>query len=253
MSDGSVRTYDLLPGIPIRVPTMGGADTYDNADRLLDMTLNNQTLTQERDHLASRLVEANGLNGRLSKALHETPSMSTTQSMLNEANSSAVNASNQRDQLLQQLQGAEIRIGELDRFLLNMQRMAAHVKTRHDEVEHQRDHAISTNEKLTTDLTRMTERVADLTRAVASGFSQAQHDEATQRAAERFQAQLAETRLEAQTFHKAAQLENKDASGRTRHTPPERGRLREATKRGRRHCPTAVGQALRRTGGSKAS
>ncbi len=50
MSDGSVRTYDLLPGIPFRVPGLAGADTYDNADRLLDLTLTNQTLTQQRDH-----------------------------------------------------------------------------------------------------------------------------------------------------------------------------------------------------------
>ena len=73
-----------------------------------------------------------------------------------EANASSINVSRQRDALVQQLQGAETRITELDRFLNNMQNMAARVKTRYDETDRLRQTATHECETLRAELASLT-------------------------------------------------------------------------------------------------
>ena len=144
MSDGTPQTEDLQPpGSSYAV--LGGGVT---ADQVLDTKPTIHTMTPQRDTLTDPLREANATILRLDTSLRNAPNQTTVQSMLNEANASAMHVSNQRDALLQQLQGAETRIGELDRFLLNMQTMANHVNTRYSETDRQRQEATHERNKL---------------------------------------------------------------------------------------------------------
>ena len=60
--------------------------------------------------------------------------------------------------------------------------------------------ATTETETLRTDQTLLTKRVAELTRETAGRYSQAQHDEAKQRAADGYAAQLNEYKVEAQSL-----------------------------------------------------
>ncbi len=102
--------------------------------------------------------------------------------------------------MLQQLQGAETRSGELDRFLLNMQTMAAHVNTKYDETERLRKQATEEAETLRVDLTRLTQKVAELTRECANRYSTEQVNEARRQATTENDGKLNTQRIEFQNL-----------------------------------------------------
>ena len=149
-----------------------------SADQALDMHMTIHSMTSQRDTPTVQLLEANSTILRLDKSLRNAPTQSTVQAMLNEANASSINVTRQRDALVQQLHGAETRIAELVRFLLNMQTMAAHVNAKFNETDRLRQEATHDNDALRTELTRLTQRVAELTREVAGRYTPRQLAEA---------------------------------------------------------------------------
>jgi hypothetical protein len=210
--EGAPRTFDLPPPPPRVLSAKAGDDVGGGrggvtADQLLDVQLKIHSLTSERDTLTVQLLEANSTIFRLDASLRASPTQSTVQGMLMEANASSINVSRQRDALVQELQGAETRITELNRFLTNMQNMAAHVKTRYDETDRQRKSDNDECETLRTNTTRLTQRVADLTLVLAGRYTPAQHEEARRQTANEYETKLATQRAEMQASLTAKEAE----------------------------------------------
>ena len=82
------------------------------------MQLTIQSMTLQHDTLTIQLLVANATILRLDTSLQNAPTQSTVQAMLNETNASSINVSRQCDALVQQLQGAQIRITGVDCYLL---------------------------------------------------------------------------------------------------------------------------------------
>ncbi len=173
------------------------------------MQLTIQSMTLQHDTLTIQLLVANATILRLDTSLQNAPTQSTVQAMLNETNASSINVSRQCDALVQQLQGAEIRITGLDRYLLNMQTMAAHVNTRYNETDRLRQEATHDNDALRTELTRLTQRVAELTREIAGRYTQGQLEEARQQTVNDHGVQLTATRAEMQNLINTSDAELK--------------------------------------------
>ena len=209
LSEGAPQMNDLLPPGGSYGAPRGGL----TADQVLDMQLTIQSMTSQRDTLTVQLMEANATVLRLDTSLRNAPAPTTVQAMLNEANASSINVTRQRDALVQQLQGAEIRITALDRFLLNMQTMAAHVNTKYGETDRLRQEATHENETLRTELNRLTQRVAELTNEVAQRHTTGQLEEARRQMTHDHEAKLTATRAETQHLASTSDEELKRYKG----------------------------------------
>ncbi len=78
--------------------------------------------------------------------------------------------------------------------------MAVHAKTRYDDSEQQRQQSFNEAEALRIDLTRLTQKVAELTRECARRYTPQQHDEAKQQATNEHDAKLSALRAEMQNL-----------------------------------------------------
>ena len=88
-----------------------------------------------------------------------------------------------------------------------MQTMAAHVTTRYDETERLRKQATAEAETLRTDLTRLTQKDAELTRECANRYSQQQHDEAKRQATTENDTKLDTLRVEMENLFNVSSTE----------------------------------------------
>ncbi len=184
-----------------------------SADQALDMHMTIHSMTSQRDTPTVQLLEANSTILRLDKSLRNAPTQSTVQAMLNEANASSINVTRQRDALVQQLHGAETRIAELVRFLLNMQTMAAHVNAKFNETDRLRQEATHDNDALRTELTRLTQRVAELTRETADRYTPGQLEEARRQTVHDNEVKLTALRAEMQNLVNTSDAELKRYKG----------------------------------------
>ena len=191
--------------------------------RLTEMHNANATLTQQPDYLVQGLHEANAQNESMRSMARGMPSHVTLQSMLSEANVSAQNASAQRDATLLQLQGAELRIDELDRFLKGAQSVAAHVNRAHVAKELALANAIAENESLRKEVTQLTQRIGAQHRHSETMFSQASFEE--------FRAKL-EQELKTRLTAKDSETEGTTQKVRSRADAPTNGPHEDPTRIG---------------------
>ncbi len=119
-----------------------------------------EVLAKQRNQLSYQLSEANATIARMNSAALGRPSQSTFESMLHTANASAANVTSQRDALYQQIQGYDLRIEELERFLKNSQGVAAHVNVKAVENEKARMALAIKNEQLQHDLASLNDQFA---------------------------------------------------------------------------------------------
>ena len=189
------RTADLIPGTPV-----GNPDEYE-VQRLQAVV---KQLEQRCTTLTNQYTGAQATIARQGAAMAGQPSPTLVQSMLSEANASAVNASAQRDSLIQQMQAAEMRIEELDKSLLGMQTVAKHLAGTH---ENDRLEAAALAQNFREELTRLTRENGDMTRENASMYTAVQVEETRRTLITENEQRLAALKAEARAQDASAKTE----------------------------------------------